>query len=57
VRPQAINMPVGPTGWLEMVPKPSTETSRAMGAANVNVESLLALQSAELANSDGNSDG
>lgn len=57
VRPQVINVPVGTVGRLKMVGEPGTETSGAVGAANVNVESGLKSQPAELADLDGRSFG
>jgi hypothetical protein len=57
VRPQVVNVPMGAAGWLQMVPEPGTETSRAMGAADVHVESGLKLQAAKLADTDGRSFG
>ena len=53
MRTQVINVPVGPGGSRQMVPKPGTETPGAVGAADIHVETFLEGQAAKLADADG----
>ena len=57
MRPQVINVPVGASGRLQVMRQSCSETTGAVGAADVDVESGLKLQGAKLADTDGRSLG
>jgi len=57
VRPQVVNVPVGPAAWHQMMREPGAETARAVGAADVDVESWLEAQTAKPPDVDGRSGG